>query len=335
MTRPRISVVIPAFNAASVVTQTLESVQSQTFQDFEAIIVDDGSTDETAAVVRRFCGADPRFHFVSQLHAGVSAARNKAIERARGEFIAFLDADDIWFPKKLACQIEMFREDPQANFVYTNFFRWDGADGFSAWYNDDQPLPEGDVSRKLVFNVSYACAASMSTAMVRREAFDRTGGFDLEFAMGEDWDMWLRMAEQGLWVRGIREPLACYRRWSGNVTNQKLKIFEANVRVLKKNLRATGRPELRPLYQRSLAHVLAKRELFCAREFLEPRPEAVPGAIWRAWRFCPRELKLLKWFVLVSWPRFLGGRVTERIVHRILWQKRKSLNADFFNGLSK
>jgi glycosyltransferase involved in cell wall biosynthesis len=330
MTRPRISIVIPAFNAASVIAQTLESVRSQTFEDFEAIIVDDGSTDKTAAVVRRFCGADPRFHLVSQLHAGVSAARNAAMERTRGEFIAFLDADDIWFPKKLARQIEMFREDPQANFVYTNFFRWDGANSFSAWYNDDQPLPEGDVSRKLILNVSYACPASMSTAMVRREAFDRIGFFDLEFAIGEDWDMWLRMAEQGLWVRGIREPLACYRRWSGNATNQKLKIVEANVRVLEKNLRATRRPELRPLYQRSLAHALAKLELVRASEFLESRPQAVPGAIWRAWRFCPRELILLKWFILVSWPKFLGGRATERIVHRILKKKdKKVLNAGF------
>jgi hypothetical protein len=109
------------------------------------------------------------------------------------------------------------------------------------------------------------------------------------------------------------------------VTNQKLKIAEANVNVLEKNFRATRRRELRPLSQRSLAHARAKLEFVRAREFLETRPEAVPGTLWRAWRFYPRELILLKWFILVSWPKFLGGRATEQIVHRILEKKEKKL----------
>jgi hypothetical protein len=206
--------------------------------------------------------------------------------------------------------------------VYTNFFTWDGERDLSVWYRGDKPLPEGDVGRGLVFNISNVCAASMSTAMVRREMFCKAGLFDSELAIGEDWDLWLRMAEHGLWVRGTREPLARYRRWSGNVTNQKLKNAEANVRVLEKNLRATRRAELRPLYQRSLAFARGNVELFRASQLLlKTQPEAVPQTILKAWRVYPRRLKWLMWYVLAAWPEFLGGRITKRIVHNKLRRK--------------
>ena len=321
-TGPLVSIVIPAFNVSSVVAETLLSVQGQTFSDFEAIIVDAGSTDDTGLIVRRFCDIDPRFHFIGQSHAGTSAARNAAIERARGAFIAFLDADDVWLPEKLSRQVELFRDNLRTNFVYTNFFMWDGERDLSVWHRDDKPLPEGDVARGLVFNISNACAASMSTAMVRREMFSKTGLFDPGLAIGEDWDLWLRMAEHVLWVCGTREPLARYRRWSGNVTNQKLKNAESNVLVLEKNLRATRRAELRPLYRRSLAFARGKVELFRASKSLhENQPDAVPPAIWKAWRAHPRRLKWLMWYFLAAWPELLGGRMTKRIVHVKLKEK--------------
>ena len=318
---PLVSVVIPAFNSAGLIEQTLQSVQAQTFKNFEVIVVDDGSTDSTAATVQRFCSVDLRFILITQPHSDVSVARNTAIAHARGEFIAFLDADDIWLPEKLARQIELFREDPRANFTFTNFYMWNGHCDPSPWYPDNQPFPEGDMSHEISFSGSPGCAASMSTAMVRRELFHTIGLFDPELMMGEDWDLWLRLAERGLCVRGTREPLARYRRWSGSKSNQKLKTVEANVRVLEKNFRTTRRPGLRPLYKRSLAIARLKLELARARQLIETRPDAVPAAIWRAWRLYPRQLKWLMRFVLLSWPKILGGRMTERIVHRKLIQK--------------
>jgi glycosyltransferase involved in cell wall biosynthesis len=318
---PLVSVVIPAFNAVGVIEQTLQSVQAQTFENFEVIIVDDGSTDNTAAIVQRFCSMDPRFVLMTQPHSGVSVARNMAIAHAHGEFIAFLDADDVWLPEKLARQIELFRDYPRVNFTFTNFYMWNGERDLSLWYRNDRPLPDGDMGHKIVFSVSRACAASMSTAMVRREIFYTIGLFDPDLMIGEDWDLWLRLAEHGLWVRGTREPLARYRRWSGCISNQKLKTVEANVRVLEKNLHATRRPGLRPLYERSLALMRVQLELACARLLIKTQPNAVPAAIWRAWRLNPRQLKWLMRFVLLIWPRILGGRATERIVHRKLIQK--------------
>ena len=318
---PSVSVVMPALNVASVLVAALESIRAQTFRDFEAIIVDDGSTDDTAAIARRFCATDPRFHLVRQNNRGASAARNAAIAQARGKWIAFLDADDVWLPGKLACQMQLLREDPHANFLFTNFYLWDGKCDLSVWFHDHQPLPEGDVSHKLVFNVSHACAASMSTGLVRRELLNTAGLFDPELALAEDWDLLLRMGERGLRVRGTREPLARYRRWAGNITNQKLKMAESNVRVLEKNLHATQRPELRPLYRRSLAFARSRLELTRARQLIAVQPATVPAAIWRAWRLQPRRVEWLLWFALVVWPKYLGGRATARMVHRKLIRK--------------
>jgi glycosyltransferase involved in cell wall biosynthesis len=314
---PLVSVVIPVFNSAGLVGQTLEALRLQTFQNFEALIVDDGSTDDTAAFVSQFCQADPRLRLVSRPHAGLSGTRNAGMEQARGEFIAFLDHDDIWFPEKLARQMELFRADPRVNFSYTNYFFWDGQRDFAPGYREHRPLPDGDAGRQLAFSNIYG----MSTVVVRREMFERAGCFDTSFDGCEDWDMWLRLAEHGLWARGTREPLARYRRWPGNMSNQKIKMATGDVLVLEKNLRATRRAELRPLYRQALSIAQGKLELARARPLIEAQPEKIPAAVWRAWRFHPSRLKWLMWFLLVAWPGFLGGNKTARVVHRKLVEK--------------
>lgn len=314
---PLVSVVIPAWNGATVLSETLDSLQKQTYGHFEAIIVDDGSTDDTVAVIQRFCRTDPRFHAVFRPHSGISITRNTGMEQARAEYIAFLDHDDVWFPEKLARQMVLFHEDARVNFTYTNFHFWDGKRDLSLYYRNGKPLPDGNANRRLIF----ANVFGMSTVMVRRELFRKNGGFDACFEGCEDWDMWLRLAENGLWARGIREPLVRYRRWSGNMSNHKLMMAEGIVRVLEKNLRATQYPELQPWYQRSLAFARGKLELARVRQILNISPQAVPAAVWRAWRLYPRRLKWLMWFALATWPEFLGGRVTARIVHRKILRK--------------
>ena len=316
-----VSIIIPAFNCGSVIAETLESVRSQTFKDFEAIVVDDGSTDGTASVIRSFCELDSRFCLIGQPNTGVSSARNKALSRARGEWIAFLDGDDVWLPAKLDRQMELSRQDPKANYLFANFYFWDGRNDLQIGLEQHRALPEGDVSHDLVFNVSHACPARMSTAVVRREMLLAAGAFDSQFSTSEDWDLLLRMAEHGLRVRGTREPLVRYRRWKGNITNQKLRIVESNVRVLEKNAQMTRRPELRPLYKRSLALAQSERELVRARAMIDATPKQIPAAIWRAWQFYPRRLRWLLRFMLVAWPKSLGGDVTAHIVHRKLVQK--------------
>jgi glycosyltransferase involved in cell wall biosynthesis len=308
---PLISVVIPAWNAASVIAQTLESARTQTFRNFEAIIVDDGSTDDTAAVVRRFCETNARSILIQQPHGGVSVTRNTAIERARGEWIAFLDADDVWLPQKLERQVNLSREDPRANLLFTNYFFWDGERDLSVYYPDGRSLPEGDATRELIFGDMFG----MATGMVRRETLRVAGLFDPDLPLSQDWDMWLRIGERGLWARGLREPLVRYRRWPGSRTMNRLKSAENNARVLEKNLRATQRPELRPLYRRSLNAALVACEFLRAAQLVESNPDAIPAHLWRVWRREPR-WKWLRWYLRLVWPECLGGGLTRRVVLR-------------------
>lgn len=314
---PLVSVIIPVWNGGALLPETLRSLEAQTCRDFEALIVNDGSTDGTAEIARQFCDADPRFQLLNRAHTGLSATRNAGMAAARGEFIAFLDADDLWLPEKLARQMELFRADPRVNFSYTNFYFWDGHRDLEVYYRDTRPLPDGDAARRLVFNNIYG----MSSVVVRRELLKKSGDFDPAFLGCEDWDLWLRMTEHGLWARGTGEPLMRYRRWPGNMTNNKKSIIAGGILALEKNLQATRRPELRPYYRRSLDHTRARLELTHAREAIATAPEKVPAALWRAWRLRPGRLKWLMWFLLAVWPGFLGGRSTRKIVHRKLIEK--------------
>jgi glycosyltransferase involved in cell wall biosynthesis len=314
---PLVSIIIPTYNVEWFLAETLASVQQQSFREFEAIVVDDGSTDRTGEIAQRFAEKDGRFILLRQKNAGVSAARNAAFKRARGRLIAFLDADDVWSPEKLERQLALFREDPRVNFTFTNLFIWDGRRDLRLCYRKHKPLPEGNPIRQLIFDNLFG----ISTVMVKRETLDAAGPFDSELSMAEDWDMWLRMADRDLWARGIREPLSRYRIWEGNVSKQRLRIVEAVVLMLGKNLHATSRPELRPLYERSLVRVRVKLELAKICPQLDTHPELVPDAIWRAWKLDPLQVKWLFRWALVVWPHFLGGKFTAGSVYRKLREK--------------
>lgn len=190
-TCPSVSVVIPAYNTGRFIAEAIESVLAQTFTDFEAIIVDDGSTDDTRDVVARF--TDPRLRYVYQDHAGVSAARNAGIRRAQGRYIAFLDADDWWLPEKLALQVRLLESHPETGLVYCGACRVRNGRVLSRF----RARYKGDVfGSLLVRGNEKVMAGSASAAIIRRECFEQVGGFDEECFALEDWEMWLRIAAQ-------------------------------------------------------------------------------------------------------------------------------------------
>jgi glycosyltransferase involved in cell wall biosynthesis len=316
---PRVSVIIPALNAANVIVETLESLRAQTFQDFEAIIVDDGSTDATAEIARRFCESDPRFLLFQQSHGGTAVARNTAIEKSRGEWMAFLDADDVWLPQKLERQMTLSAEDPRVNFLFSNYYFWDvQRDSSTVYYRDHRPLPDGNALRQLIFGDVYRT----STVMVRRQTLLDVGLFDPALKFCQDWDLWLRIARRGICAKGLRQPLVRYRRWPGSCTvADRFSSSKYHVQVLEKFYRETPDPTSRALCRRSLNFARGRIELFYARQTLERNPDAVSASIWRAWQHYPQRLKWLMWLALVLWPKFLGGNATRKIVHQKLVQK--------------
>jgi glycosyltransferase involved in cell wall biosynthesis len=213
-----VSVIIPAFNAAGDIRQTLTSVLAQTYQAFEVIVVDDGSSDATGAIVQEFVAKDARFQLIRQSNAGVGAARNTAIRKARGKYIAPLDADDFWFPEKLEQQVAcMERGGDDTGLVYC----WSALidkHGESMALGYPQTA-EGRLRHALILR---NLVENSSVPLIRAAVFEKVGLYLTWAEQGgaqgcEDWDLYLRIAE-GFSIRIVPEYLVAYRQTSSSMS---------------------------------------------------------------------------------------------------------------------
>jgi glycosyltransferase involved in cell wall biosynthesis len=210
MTKPLVSVIIPAYNAARTLETTVQSVFGQSLQDFEIVIVDDGSKDNTLEVAERIAASDSRVKVVAQPNSGAAAARNAGIKAAGGEYVAFLDADDLWLPQKLERQIALLNSEKDAAAVQTGAY----------YVNDDlevlsvRPcvIPKDVLLETLLFR---SFPALMSTLLVKRSAFDKIGLLDTKLVILEDWELAIRLS-RFCNLKSIEEPLALYRNYPGN-----------------------------------------------------------------------------------------------------------------------
>jgi glycosyltransferase involved in cell wall biosynthesis len=309
---PRISIIIPAYNVEPFLAEALASVQRQTYREFEVIVVDDGSTDRTSEIARQFVEKDTRFILLRQKNAGEPAARNTALKRACGEWIAFLDADDVWLPEKLAAQLDLLKQEPRANLLFSDYFLWDGQNDLSRRYSDPHKFPNGDVSQQLIFFDLFG----MSTVMIKREVLDVVGLFDVELPLAVDWDLWLRIAEHGLCAKGVRQPMARYRLWPGQISRNTIRMCEGNALVLEKALARPQRAAWQRAYERSLQIARGNLELAGVRPLIETQPKAVPAAALRAWLHCPTHLKWLFWYFATLWPNSPWAKIVYRKIRR-------------------
>jgi glycosyltransferase involved in cell wall biosynthesis len=189
---PSVSVVIPAYNVAPYIGDTLTSLGAQTMPAWEAIVVDDGSRDGTGEVVTGF--GDARIRLVAQANAGVSAARNRGMAEARGRTLCFLDADDWLAPDALARMLAALGEGAVAAYGAYAFVAEEAHPGAAPLWTKAGPFPEGDiVERLLVMNLFH----NGGHMLIRREAAVAAGGFLQGVRFGEDWEYWLRLAVQG------------------------------------------------------------------------------------------------------------------------------------------
>ena len=209
---PKVSVVIKSFNHAAYVDRAIQSVLDQTFQDFEIVVIDDGSQDGTPDVIRRF--TDSRISFeASDENRGISITMNALIRRARGEFIAILNSDDFFFPEKLAKQVQFLDRNPEIGAVFSLPKVVDEREvRITGWRSFLYPFQDTRAScaqylERFFFHGSFLCAP---TAMVRRSTYDKVGPYDPRFANLLDFDMWVRlcMVEQ---IHVIQEELSAFR----------------------------------------------------------------------------------------------------------------------------
>lgn len=227
---PKVSVVIPAYNAMNYLPKTLESVLQQTFTDFEVLIVNDGSSDQIVEWVDGV--TDLRVKLISQRNQGVSTARNIGIGHAQGEYVAFLDADDLWEPTKLEKQVHYLADRSEVGLVYTWTTLIDtlGEPTGRVFAS----LVEGHVWKQLIENDMISTGSS---TMIRRSCFDEVGVFDPSLAFAEDWDMWLRIA--ACYSFGVvKEPLTFYRQHPNNATKNRQKMMQSLRIVIEKTFQS-------------------------------------------------------------------------------------------------
>ncbi len=230
---PRVSVIIPAYNCERYISRAVESAIDQTYQDWEIIVIDDGSTDSTSRVLDAYRDV---IQYVYQENQGAAKARNRACELAKGEFLAFLDADDFFLPEKLAKQIACFESDPSLGMVQNGWLMVDetGKDICAAmpW----QVAPKLDLETFVVYK-----NVRPSAMMLRREWWESLGGFDPRFPPTEDLDFALRLALKGCKCVWLKEILTCYRQHDKNLMSGGQKVMKSMETVMEQFF---ARPDL-------------------------------------------------------------------------------------------
>ena len=234
--RAQIDVVIPAFNAKAYLTETLQSVAQQGDVLAQIIVVNDGSTDHTAACVHQFAAAHPQMNIVlvEQANLGLSAARNTGIRKSTAPYIAFLDADDLWQAHKLDTQLQLFLSsiDPKLGVVYTGYsLISESSAPLSANTRLVAPKVRGDVYQALLRG--NFISGSGSSVLIKREVLDAVGGFDEKLHASEDWDMWLRIARQ-FHFDFVDKPLVAIRVHAKNMQKDRLRMLSAELMLLNK-----------------------------------------------------------------------------------------------------
>ena len=267
-----VSVIIPAYNAASFIKETLDSVFAQTYPLYQVIVVNDGSPD-TPALEEALLPYMHRATYIKQENRGPSAARNTGLRAARGSLVAFLDADDLWMPDYLEVQTGFLREHPEYDLVYCNaqFFGdsiHDGTEYMALCRSEGEATPAALITRR--------CHVFTSVT-ARKDKFIRVG-YDETIRASEDFDCWLRFAAAGYRIGYHRKVLVHYRKHSASVSTNSTRMAEYNIQVLTNalSLWPQGSEEVRLLLEAKAQRVA---ELETIRGKLALRSQDIPASV--------------------------------------------------------
>ncbi len=279
-----ISVVIPAYNAAHFLPRCLKSVYAQTLQPYEVIVVDDGSTDQTASVA-----AELGAKVVTRRNGGLSAARNTGIYDSSSEWIALLDADDMWAPEKLERQAALIR--PNTVLVYTGIRIFD-----DLGVKEVRPAVDVVSARKML---RYRNPITPSTALVRRDMVTRDGGFREDIRACEDWEMWVRLERLGDF-EAVAAPLTDYYVYPNSLSANPQKMLQALDRIIDTTLvadlqgisRWAWRQRIRAVQLCSAGLIARDNGLSSESRFMLQSLRAWPSPFWEPQRFAVAAVSL-------------------------------------------
>jgi glycosyltransferase involved in cell wall biosynthesis len=271
---PKISVILTTYNGSSrgYLSRAIESVLTQSYQDFELLIIDDGSTDNTKKTCSSYLEND-RIRYIYQENSGLAAARNTGIRASSGEFLCFLDDDDLWKPEKLQKQLEFIQNRLSGVNSWGMIFTWleliDEQGEVISYRGHHQ---EGRLYRSLLFGNTVDAPSSV---LIRREVFDNVGLFDESFENCQDWDMWLRISKEYM-IFPVKEYLVQYREHRNRISFDNEKIFRYENAVIEKAL-ATAPADISPRAVYASCHMNRSICYFAADEFQQFRKMFLKG----------------------------------------------------------
>jgi len=312
---PTISVIIPAYNAEDTIQETIDSVLKQTFTDFELIVVNDGSQDSTLETVSSI--SDSRIRVFSYSNAGVSAARNRGISEARGEYISFIDADDLWTPDKLETQLAALQANPQAAVAYS-WTDWIDESGQFLRLGSHIKLHGNVLSQLLLKDF----VGSGSNPLIRKQALTQVGGFNESLKPAADWDMWLRLAAKYEFVN-VPSAQILYRVAPNSMSSNIWQMEAESLEIIDRAFAQT--PEFLPDLKKQ---VIGERYKYLTIKAVEGKLERRRGLsaarfFWQAIRYDPSWLKKTKLMLILLLKISLATIFTTEQAQRLLVKIQK------------
>lgn len=277
-----ISVVVPAYNAECTILETIESILQQTFTDFELIVIDDGSTDRTVNLLETI--SDPRLKVFSYNNGGLPVARNRGIACSIGDYVAFIDADDLWTANKLELQLAALQSNPEAGVAYS--WTCNMSQTGDAFYPGHTAVHEGNVYPQLLISNFIA---SGSNCLIRRDAMASVGAFNPCLKSCEDWDYWLRLAAH--WSFVVVPKYQILYRQSPGAMSSKIEVMEQYSLIVIEKAFQSAAPNLQSLKKQSLAtHYQYLTGMCLANVDDRKKVKQASQKLWMAIRFNPRVL---------------------------------------------
>lgn len=286
MDKPLVSIIVPAYNAEKYLKETIKSVLTQTYTNWELVIVDDGSTDGTVALVKNWAAKDKRILYFYQVNQRMASARNTGIKNAKGKYIAFLDADNVFLPKKLEAQVAYLEAHPECGLSYGRILHfYDGAPDILYENKNETPLDDGDQFKDLL----HRNAINVLSVLVRKEFFDKYGAFQQGWRACDEHYIWVNLAVHGVKFSFLPEVVGLLRLHAREDSRRADHIYDTALHFL----------QLLDIVESSLPPV---KKVKYASDFKELRKE------WRSKLFIGKLLKnpMTSWFLLPLYHRHRG-----------------------------
>jgi len=315
VSRPTVSIIIPTYDYAHVIAQALESVRSQSYEKWECVVVDDGSTDNTEEVVALYSKQDPRIRFIRQSNQRQAAARNTGIRNSAGAYLQFLDADDLIEPRKLELQVAYLEQHPEVDITYSGvrYFTSDNLSErllsrqYSSWEDAGAWMPEiSGEGKSILPSLLRNNIMVVNSPLIRRRAVDEVGLFDVGLTPVEDWDYWIRCAAKGLTFRfdDFEEARALVRAHQMSASLNQPRMLRATLRMRRKLAALLIDKDMRQLNRLKLAEAEGHLGI---EEIVSGRFSAGLYQILKAAMVAPRLRFKAKWLICAASAPFVSN----------------------------